>query len=92
MQRHGGLADVLKAKGISHREREDFVMAREVFDEPSYISTNGIELKLNPPIVPKLARLLRMVMSESAVEVSTEKILKLWKGFGTRQSTLEQWI
>jgi hypothetical protein len=31
-------------------------------------------------------------MSENAVETTVEKILKLWKGFGTRQSTLEQWI
>ena len=92
LERHGGLVDVLRAKGVPHKEREDFIRAREVFDEPSYMSTGGIDLKLNPPIVPKLKRSLRMVMSEDAVETSTEKILKLWKGFGTRQSTLEQWI
>jgi flap endonuclease-1 len=92
LQRHGGLLEVLKAKGIPHAEREEFILAREVFDEPSYISTEGIDLRLNPPIVPKLTRSLRMVMSENAVETSAEKILKLWKGFGTRQSSLEQWI
>ena len=92
LQRHGNLLEVLKAKGVPHSEREDFIRAREVFDEPSYLSTDGIDLRLNPPIVPKLNRYLRMTMSENAVEASVEKILKLWKGFGTRQSSLEQWI
>ncbi|MBY8997381.1 MAG: hypothetical protein KGD60_06600 [Candidatus Thorarchaeota archaeon] len=92
LQRHGGLLEILKSKGIPHAVREDFIRAREVFDEPSYLSTDGIDLKLNPPIVPKLTRSLRMMMSENAVETSVEKILKLWKGFGTRQSSLEQWI
>jgi flap endonuclease-1 len=92
LQRHGGLSEVLKAKGIPHAEREEFIRAREVFDESSYLSTDGIELRLNPPIVPKLTRSLRMMMSADAVENTVEKILKLWKGFGTRQSTLEQWI
>ena len=92
LQRHGGLFEVLKAKGIPHAKREELIFAREVFDEPSYLSTNGIELRLNPPIVPKLTRSLRMLMSSDVVETSVEKILKLWKGFGTRQSSLEQWI
>ncbi|MHA1963179.1 MAG: hypothetical protein ACXACG_00530 [Candidatus Thorarchaeota archaeon] len=92
LQRHGGLLEVLKAKGFRHANREDFIRAREVFDEPSYLSTDGIDLRLNPPIVPKLSRSLRMVMSANVAEASVEKILKLWKGFGTRQSSLEQWI
>ncbi|OLS31707.1 MAG: Flap endonuclease 1 [Candidatus Thorarchaeota archaeon AB_25] len=92
LQRHGGLSEVLKAKGIPHAKREEFILAREVFDEPSYLSTDSIELRLNPPIVPKLTRSLQMLMSEAAAETSVEKILKLWKGFGTRQSSLEQWI
>ncbi len=92
LRRHGRLLEVLKAIGITYSMREDFTRAREVFDEPSYLSTDGIDLRLNPPIVPKLTRFLRMVMSENAVETTVEKILKLWKGFGTRQSSLEQWI
>ena len=92
LQRHGGLLEVLKARGFTHAQRDDFVRAREVFDESSYLSTENIDFKLNPPIVPKLVRSLRMVMSEGAVETSVDKILKLWKGFGTHQSTLEQWI
>jgi flap endonuclease-1 len=92
LQRHGGLPEVLKTKGLPHSARQNFIRAREVFDEPAYLSTEGIGLKLNPPIVPRLIRYLRIVMSEKAVETSVEKILKLWKGFGTRQSSLEQWI
>ena len=92
LQRHGGLLAVLKAIGVTYSMREDFTRAREVFDEPSYLSTDDIDLRLNPPIVPKLTRSLRMIMSENAVETTVEKILKLWKGFGTRQSSLEQWI
>jgi len=92
LQRHGGLLEVLKAIGATHSIREDFIRAREVFDEPSYLSTDGIDLRLNPPIVPKLTRSLRMVMSENAVQTTVEKILRLWKGFGTQQSSLEQWI
>ena len=92
LQRHGGLLEVLKAKGISYAKREEFVQAREVFDEPSYLSTDGVELRLHPPIVPKLTRALRMLMSADAAETSVDRILKLWKQFGTRQSTLEQWI
>jgi flap endonuclease-1 len=92
LQRHGGLLEVLKAKGISYARREEFVQAREVFDEPFYLSTDGIEFKLHPPIVPKLTRSLRMLMSAEAVETSVNRILKLWKQFGTRQSSLEQWI
>jgi flap endonuclease-1 len=92
LQRHGGLVEVLKAIGVIHSIREEFIRAREVFDEPSYLSTDGIDLRLSPPIVPKLTRFLKLVMSENAVETTVEKILKLWKGFGTRQSTLEQWI
>lgn len=92
LQRHGGLLAVLKAIGTTYSMREDFIRAREVFDEPFYLSTDGIDLKLNPPIVPKLTRSLRMVMSENAVQTTVEKILRLWKGFGTQQSSLEQWI
>jgi len=92
LQRHGGLLEVLKAKGVTHSIREDFIRAREVFDEPSYLSTDGIDLRFNPPIVPKLTRSLKMGMSENTVEITVEKILKLWKGFGTQQSSLEQWM
>jgi len=92
LHRYGGLSEVLKVKGIPHTRREEFIRAREVFDEPSYLSTENIELRLNPPIVPKLTRSLRTLMSTDAVETSVEKILKLWKGFGTHQTSLEQWI
>jgi flap endonuclease-1 len=92
LQRHGGLVEVLKARGFSNATREDFIRAREIFDEPVYISTEDIVLKLSPPIIPKLTRNLRMVMSENIVEVTTDRVLKLWKEFGTQQSSLEQWM
>ncbi|MFW9806708.1 MAG: hypothetical protein ACFFFK_08275 [Candidatus Thorarchaeota archaeon] len=92
LRRYGSLIDVLKAKGVSHTDREDFVRAREVFDEPNYLTMEGLDLRLNPPILTRLTRLLRMVMSEAAVEATTEKILRLWKDFGSQQSTLEQWL
>jgi flap endonuclease-1 len=92
LKRHGSLSEVLKANGIPHVKREEFIRAREVFDEPSYLSTDKIELRLNPPIVPKLTRSLRVLMSADVVETLVEKLLKLWKGFGIRQSSLEQWI
>lgn len=92
LQRYGGLEEVLKAKGFSNAAREDFIKAREIFDEPVYISTEGIVLKLSPPIIPKLTRNLRMVMSENIVGVTTDRVLKLWKEFGTQQESLEQWM
>jgi flap endonuclease-1 len=92
LQRYGGLVEVLKAKGIAHSQREDFVRAREVFDEPNYLTTENYSFSLNPPIVPKLTRLLTPVLSEEATENLVMKSIKLWKGFGNHQSTLEQWL
>jgi flap endonuclease-1 len=92
LQRHGGLVEVLKAKGFSHSQREEFVRAREIFDEPNYLSTENNTLTLNPPIVPKLTRLLTPVMAEAAAEYMVQKVIRLWKSFGNRQSTLEQWF
>ena len=92
LQRHGGLVEVLKSKGFTHSQREEYVRAREVFDEPTFLSTDRYRFTLNPPIVPRLVRLLTPIMSEEAVENMVQKMVRLWKGFGTRQSTLEQWL
>ncbi|MHA2200138.1 MAG: hypothetical protein ACXABN_09685 [Candidatus Thorarchaeota archaeon] len=92
LQRHGGLVGVLKAKGFSHSQREEFVRAREIFDEPNYLTTENNTLTLNPPIVPKLTRLLTPVMVEAAAENMVQKVIRLWKSFGNRQSTLDQWF
>ncbi|MHA2005224.1 MAG: hypothetical protein ACW960_14150, partial [Candidatus Thorarchaeota archaeon] len=64
LQRHGGLEALLKAKGYGRNERKEFMDGREAYDEASYISTDGIILALNPPLVPRLVRLLTMIMAE----------------------------
>ncbi|MFW9767659.1 MAG: hypothetical protein ACFFF9_15845 [Candidatus Thorarchaeota archaeon] len=92
LQRHGGLVEVLKSKGLTYSQREEYVRAREVFDEPTYLSTDTYRFTLNPPIVPKLVRILTPVMAEDAVENLVQKMVRLWKGFGNHQSTLEQWL
>jgi flap endonuclease-1 len=92
LQRHGGLVEVLKSRGFTHSQREDYVRAREIFDEPTYLATDTYGFGLNPPIVPKLIRLLTPVMPEDAAESIVQKIIRLWKEFGNRQSTLEQWL
>lgn len=92
LQRHGSLIGVLKAKGYSKSQREDFVNAREVFDEPTYLTTENHKFTLNPPIVPKLMRLLTPVMTEESAETVVQKTIRLWKGFGNHQSTLEKWL
>ncbi|MFW9794857.1 MAG: hypothetical protein ACFFEE_11170, partial [Candidatus Thorarchaeota archaeon] len=92
LQRHGSLLEVLKAKGFSHSQRQEYIIAREVFDEPNYISTEYHRFSLNPPIVSKLSRLLEPVMSRTALEATVLRMVKLWKGFGNQQSTLEQWL
>jgi flap endonuclease-1 len=92
LQRHGGLVEVLKSKGFNHSQREGYIEAREIFDEPSYLTTDTYRFGLNPPIVPKLVRILTPVMQEDAVKSMVQKMIRLWKGFGNRQSTLEQWL
>jgi 5'-3' exonuclease len=92
LQRYGGLESLLKARGYSPIERREFMDGREAFDEASYISTQGIILDLNPPLVSKLMKLLTIFMVEERAEEIKLQFVKLWKQFGTRQETLEQWL
>ncbi|MHA1903458.1 MAG: hypothetical protein ACXADL_07995 [Candidatus Thorarchaeota archaeon] len=92
LRRHGSLEAVLKARGFNASSREEFILAREVFDEVKYISVNGIKPVFNPPIVPKIIRLLRKVMSTSKAESIAESLIRLWKDYGEVQETLEQWV
>ena len=92
LQKHGGLEGLLKARGFVASERIDYIEAREVFDEASYLSADNMEFKLNPPIVPKVLRSLETVMPTESAEITTQKITNLWRTFGNRQSTLEQWF
>jgi len=78
--------------GLAFFKYSGFIDPREVFDEPTFLSTDTYRFGLNPPIVPKLVRLLTPIMAEDAVESLVQKMVRLWKDFGSRQSTLEQWL
>lgn len=92
LQKHNGLEGLLKARGFVASERADYLEAREVFDEASYLSADKIEFKLNPPLIPKVLRALETVMPADRAETTTQNITNLWRSFGNRQSTLEQWL
>ncbi len=92
LQRHGSLEGILKAKGFTVSEREEFIRAREVFDEPNYITTKGLQRKLSPPIVSRVSELLTPVMGKERMEKYTREAVQLWKSFGKEQTTMEQWI
>jgi flap endonuclease-1 len=92
LQRYGGLVGLLKAQGYSSSERREFIEAREVFDEASYLSAKKIKLCLNPPLASKLMRALGTLMSSEQAESLANRITSLWRGFSNRQSTLEQWF
>jgi 5'-3' exonuclease len=92
LQKHGGLEGLLKARGFVASERIDYMEAREVFDEASYLSAASIEFKLKPPLIPKVLRTLEAVMPAERAETITQKMTSLWRSFGNRQSSLEQWL
>ncbi len=92
LQRYGGLRYLLKARGLTPSEREEYIRAREVFDEPSYMSTNGVDLTLKPPVVTRLTRILGLAWGREKAETKTKEIVRLWKKFGKEQSTLESFV
>ena len=92
LQRHGGLAYLLKARGLTPAEREEYIRAREVFDEPTYMSTKGVSLKLRPPVVTRLNRILKPALGGEKAESKTREMVSLWKKFGKEQSTLESYV
>jgi len=92
LQRHGGLVGLLKAQGYTASQREEFILAREVFDEPNYLSSSGINVVLRPPMVPSAVRLLRPVLGSEKAETRVGEAVRLWKDFGRQQTTLEQWV
>ena len=92
LQKHQGLEGLLKARGFVATERVDYIEAREVFDEASYMSAEKVKFKLSPPLIPKVLRTLETVMPAERAEITTQKITSLWRTFGNRQSTLEQWL
>lgn len=92
LQRYGGLAYLLRARGLTPSEREEYIRAREVFDEPTYMSVNGVDLTLKPPVVTRLTRLLGPALGKEKAEVKTREMVRLWKMFGNTQSTLENFV
>jgi len=92
LERYGSLVPVLRARGVSAPDRESFVRAREVFDEPSHISVRGIEVSIRPPVLPRAVRMLTPVMGREKAEVRASDIVRLWKDFGKEQTTMEQWV
>jgi flap endonuclease-1 len=92
LQRYRGLIGVLKAQGYTSSERREFIEAREVFDEASFISADKTSVCLNPPLVSKVKRALETLMPSEQAEDFTSRIISLWRSFGNRQSTLEQWL
>jgi flap endonuclease-1 len=92
LQRHGGLVGLLKAQGYTASQREEFILAREVFDEPNYLSSSGINVSLRPPMVPSAVRLLGPVLGSEKAEIRVGEAVRLWKDFGRHQTTLEQWV
>ncbi|MGY5875413.1 MAG: hypothetical protein RTU30_06685 [Candidatus Thorarchaeota archaeon] len=92
LKRHRGLDGLLRSQGYSSFEREEFIRAREVFDEGRYLSLQGIDLKLKPPLVSKAVRLLSPVTGIERAERTLDSIVRLWKDFGRVQTTLESWI
>ena len=92
LQKYGGLEGLLKSRGLVAGERTDYLEARDAFNEASYLKIETDEFKLNPPLVPKVLRALETVMPAERAETTTQKITSLWKSFGNRQSTLEQWL
>jgi flap endonuclease-1 len=92
LQKHGGLAYLLRARGLTPSEREEYILAREVFDEPTYMSTKGVDLTLKPPVVTRLNRILRPALGKEKAESKTREMVSLWKKFGKEQSTLESYV
>ncbi|MDF1537704.1 MAG: hypothetical protein P1Q69_02235 [Candidatus Thorarchaeota archaeon] len=92
LKRHGNLEKLLKAKGFSPSEIEEYVLAREVFEEPNFISASGLQIKLNPPNKHNFLGLLEPVVGRENAERQSRQMVHLWKNFNKEQTTLEQWV
>lgn len=92
LKRYGGLPYLLRARGLTPSEREEYIKAREVFNEPSYLSANGVNLTLKPPITTRLEKMLQLFAGKEGAEKKTKEIVRLWKVFGKTQSTLESFV
>jgi len=91
LKRHGDLEGVLRARGYGPADREPLVLAREVFEESVHLSLACVDLRLKPPILPKLVSLLSPCLGQMKSEIAAEQMTSIWREFGRRQATLEQW-
>ncbi|MFW9849965.1 MAG: hypothetical protein ACFFF4_12575 [Candidatus Thorarchaeota archaeon] len=92
LERHGNLESVLKSLSYSVSQIEDFLLAREVFDEPNYLSSKGINISLGAPLVHSIQEILSPVFGNENAESQSRTFVQLWKDFGKQQTTLEQWV
>lgn len=92
LKRFGNLEDILKYLGFDSLQREEYIKSRETFDEPNYISLNGINPCLNAPMISKLDAMLSLILGIEQAEQTCKEIVKLWKNFGSYQATLEAWF
>ncbi|MHA1909583.1 MAG: hypothetical protein ACW98Y_19950 [Candidatus Thorarchaeota archaeon] len=92
LERHGGLEGLLKSKSYTTSQIEEYMLAREVFDEPKYVSLNGVNVSLGAPIIPQVIEILRPVLGQDNAEQQSRRFIQLWKNFGKEQTTLEQWV
>ena len=92
LKRYGGLKYLLKARGLNLSEREDYIKAREVFDEASFMTAKAVDLTLKPLIAPRLVKLLQPAMGRDKAEAKTRELIQIWKMFGNTQTTLESYV
>ncbi|UCE10423.1 MAG: hypothetical protein JSW61_00430 [Candidatus Thorarchaeota archaeon] len=92
LNRFGNLESILKCKGISQTERNEFLNAREIFDEAEDIRADSLDLSLNAPIVPRVLKLFSPIIGEENANRTAREIVATWKDFGKEQATLERWV
>ena len=92
LEKHRSLEPVLKTLHLDRNEREDMMVARESFDEVNYIPPMTTRYKLNPPIIPSLRKFLEPLYNASSAEKQVDDLVGLWRRFGSRQETLDQWL
>lgn len=92
LRRYGGLRGLLKSRGYTQSEIDEIIVAREVFDEAQFISTEKIHVRLAAPVIPLVLSILEPVVGPEAAERQATAVVKLWKEFRKEQTTLEHWV
>ncbi len=92
LKRYGGLRGLLKSKGYTQSEVDEIIVAREVFDEAQYISTEKIHVRLAAPVTPLVLSILEPIVGHEAAEKQVTAVVKIWKEFRKEQTTLEHWV